>query len=110
MAAQGFPGPVAVEALQGAAHALAEGLRLGELRAEQVVSGEHGVGMEKNELMGLQFSPEDLGQMQRIRDAFNPEGLLNPLKLFPSTKGCGEIRVLPVAGQASLGAGVSSSS
>jgi len=70
------------------------------------ITGEHGVGMEKNELMSLQFSPADLALMERIRDAFNPEGLLNPLKLFPSTKGCGEIRVLPVTGQAASAAGV----
>jgi len=74
------------------------------------ITGEHGVGMEKNELMSLQFSPADLALMQRVRDAFNPEGLLNPLKLFPSTKGCGEIRVLPVTGQAAGAAGVSTSS
>ncbi len=71
------------------------------------ITGEHGVGMEKNELMSLQFSAADLALMQRVRDAFNPEGLLNPLKLFPLSKGCGEIRVLPVAGQAGSPAGVS---
>lgn len=74
------------------------------------ITGEHGVGMEKNELMSLQFSPADLALMQRIRDGFNPEGLLNPLKLFPSTKGCGEIRVLPLTGQAAGAAGVSPTS
>jgi glycolate oxidase len=62
------------------------------------ITGEHGVGMEKNELMSLQFSPADLALMRRMRDAFNPAGLLNPAKLFPGNKGCGEIRVLPVAG------------
>lgn len=69
------------------------------------ITGEHGVGMEKNELMALQFSKTDLALMQRVRDAFNPEGLLNPLKLFPTGKGCGEIRVLPVAGQIAGAAG-----
>jgi glycolate oxidase len=74
------------------------------------ITGEHGVGMEKNELMALQFSEADLGLMQRIRDAFNPEGLLNPLKLFPSGKGCGELRVLPIGGQMAGAAGVSAKS
>ena len=74
------------------------------------ITGEHGVGMEKNELMSLQFSETDLALMRRIRDAFNPEGLLNPLKLFPASKGCGEIRVLPVAGTAASSAGASASS
>ncbi len=60
------------------------------------ITGEHGVGMEKNELMPLLFSEADLALMRRVRDTFNPTGLLNPAKLFPSTKGCGEIRVQPL--------------
>jgi len=60
------------------------------------ITGEHGVGMEKNELMPLLFSESDLGLMRRVRDAFNPTGLLNPDKFFPSSKGCGEIRVRPL--------------
>jgi len=57
------------------------------------ITGEHGVGMEKDRLMPLMFSDADLEMMRRVRDAFNPEGLLNPEKIFPNTKGCGEIRV-----------------
>jgi len=60
------------------------------------ITGEHGVGMEKNELMPLLFSENDLALMRRVHDAFNPTGLLNPGKLFPSSKGCGEIRVRPL--------------
>ncbi|MBI3669857.1 MAG: FAD-binding protein [Acidobacteria bacterium] len=60
------------------------------------LTGEHGVGMEKNELMPLMFTPADLDLMQRVRGAFNPSGLLNPGKLFPFGKGCGEIRVRPM--------------
>jgi glycolate oxidase len=58
------------------------------------------VGMEKDRLMPLLFSQDDLDLMRGVRDAFNPTGLLNPGKIFPSTKGCGEIRVrpLPAAG------------
>jgi glycolate oxidase len=59
------------------------------------LTGEHGVGMEKNELMPLMFTPEDLALMARVRDAFNPDGLLNPQKILPLGKGCGELRVLP---------------
>ncbi len=59
------------------------------------LTGEHGVGMEKNELMPLMFSEADLDLMRRIRDAFNPRGNLNPGKIFPIGKGCGEIRVKP---------------
>jgi glycolate oxidase len=56
------------------------------------LTGEHGVGMEKNELMPLLFSDADFALMRRIHDAFNPDSLLNPGKVFPLSKGCGEIR------------------
>jgi glycolate oxidase len=57
------------------------------------LTGEHGVGMEKNELMPLLFSDADFDLMRRIHDAFNPDSSLNPGKIFPLNKGCGEIRV-----------------
>jgi glycolate oxidase len=57
------------------------------------ITGEHGVGMEKDRLMPLLFRDADLQLMQRVRDAFNPFGLLNPGKIFPGAKSCGEIRV-----------------
>ena len=60
------------------------------------ITGEHGVGMEKSEMMPALFSPADLDAMKRIRDAFNPAGLLNPGKMFPLGKGCGETRVRPL--------------
>jgi glycolate oxidase len=59
------------------------------------ITGEHGVGMEKDRLMPLMFSEAELELMKRIRDAFNPAGLLNPEKIFPAAKGCGEIRSRP---------------
>jgi glycolate oxidase len=59
------------------------------------ITGEHGVGMEKDRLMPLQFSEAELGLMRRVRDAFNPAGILNPGKIFPAGKGCGETRVRP---------------
>jgi glycolate oxidase len=63
------------------------------------LSGEHGIGMEKNELMPMMFSEADLNLMRGIRGAFNPDGRLNPDKIFPTEKGCGETRLnpLPVA-------------
>ena len=57
------------------------------------LTGEHGVGMEKNELMPLLFSDADFDLMRRVHDAFNPDSSLNPGKIFPLSKGCGEIRV-----------------
>jgi len=58
-----------------------------------VLTGEHGVGMEKSELMPLLFGDADFDLMRRIHDAFNPDSSLNPGKIFPLSKGCGEIRV-----------------
>lgn len=60
------------------------------------ITGEHGVGMEKDQLMPLIFSENDMELMQRVRAAFNPNGLLNPGKLFATGKGCGEIRIRPI--------------
>ena len=57
------------------------------------LTGEHGVGMEKNELMPLLFSDADFDLMRRVHDACNPDSSLNPGKIFPLSKGCGEIRV-----------------
>ena len=57
------------------------------------ITGEHGVGMEKNELMPLIFSADDLEMMSRMKNVFNPGGSFNPGKVFPSGKMCGELRV-----------------
>jgi len=57
------------------------------------LSGEHGIGMEKSELMPLLFSDADFALMRRLHDAMNPTCLLNPGKVFPVNKGCGETRV-----------------
>jgi len=46
--------------------------------------------------MPLLFSEAELGLMRRVRDAFNPAGLLNPGKIIPSAKSCGEIHVRPL--------------
>jgi len=59
------------------------------------ITGEHGVGFEKSELMPLMFTEADLEAMRRVRHALNPAGLLNPGKIFPFGKGCGEVRVRP---------------
>jgi FAD/FMN-containing dehydrogenase len=59
------------------------------------LTGEHGVGMEKNELMPLMFSEADLELMRKVRAAFNPVGRLNPGKVLPLGKGCGETRLQP---------------
>lgn len=54
------------------------------------ITGEHGVGMEKNNLMPLLFSEIDMAVMAELREAFNPKGTLNPQKIFPTTRSCRE--------------------
>jgi len=56
-----------------------------------VLSGEHGIGVEKRDLMGTMFTEDDLNQQQRIKCAFDPDGLLNPGKLFPVLHRCAEL-------------------
>ncbi len=60
------------------------------------ITGEHGVGIEKQNLMPLLFSDDDLDAMERVKRVFNPSGNLNPGKMFPLSKSCGELRVKPV--------------
>ena len=55
------------------------------------LTGEHGIGMEKKDLMPLIFSQEDVGQMLKIKDAFDPGGLSNPGKMFPTAGRCLEL-------------------
>ena len=55
-----------------------------------VLTGEHGVGTEKQEFMSLLFSDDDLEAMLRLRRAFNPSGCCNPGKILPVTRACVE--------------------
>jgi glycolate oxidase len=56
-----------------------------------VLTGEHGVGVEKRDLMGHQFTETDMNQQQRVKCAFDPGGLLNPGKVFPQLHRCAEL-------------------
>jgi glycolate oxidase len=56
-----------------------------------VLTGEHGVGVEKRDLMPAMFDEVDLNQQQRLKCAFDPEGLLNPGKVFPQLHRCAEL-------------------
>ena len=53
-----------------------------------VLSGEHGIGVEKRDLMTDQFTPEDLAQQGRVKCAFDGQGLFNPGKVFPTLSAC----------------------
>ncbi len=56
-----------------------------------VLTGEHGVGVEKRDLMPAMFSEIDLAHQQRLKCAFDPELLLNPGKVFPVLRRCAEL-------------------
>jgi len=56
-----------------------------------VLTGEHGVGVEKRDLMGSMFTEADLKQQQRVKCAFDPDSLLNPGKVFPQLHRCAEL-------------------
>ena len=56
-----------------------------------VLTGEHGVGVEKRDLMPAMFSEVDLAQQQRLKCAFDDKGLLNPGKVFPTLHRCAEL-------------------
>ncbi|MGE4077128.1 MAG: FAD-linked oxidase C-terminal domain-containing protein [Reyranella sp.] len=56
-----------------------------------VLTGEHGVGIEKRDLMGEQFTEIDLDQQMRVKCAFDPDHLLNPGKVFPKLRRCAEL-------------------
>ena len=61
-----------------------------------VLTGEHGVGVEKRDLMGEMFTEVDLKQQQRLKCAFDPDHLLNPGKVFPTLHRCAELGRLHV--------------
>jgi glycolate oxidase len=61
-----------------------------------VLTGEHGVGVEKRDLMGRMFDEFDLAHQQRLKCAFDPGGLLNPGKVFPQLHRCAELGRLHV--------------
>ena len=61
-----------------------------------VLTGEHGIGVEKRDLMAEVFTEQDLAQQQRIKCAFDPNGRLNPGKVFPVLHRCAELGQLVV--------------
>ena len=79
------------------ARVVAAGAEIMKLCAEVggSISGEHGIGLEKSDFMPFIFSAADLALMQRLKNVFNPTGLCNPGKVFPTKKSC--VEVGPVA-------------
>jgi len=66
------------------------------------ITGEHGVGMEKNELMDKLFSADSLDYMGRFKNLFDPDGRLNPGKVLPTGRGCLEIRQQPFSARTAV--------
>jgi glycolate dehydrogenase FAD-linked subunit len=60
-----------------------------------VLSGEHGIGLEKRDYMPLMFAPPDLAAQASMRAAFDPIGLANPTKVLPSPSSCGDVQHVP---------------
>lgn len=76
-------------------HAAGDEIVAASVAAGGVLSGEHGIGLEKRDYMPLMFSPVDLDYQQRLRTAFDPDGLANPGKVLPSGSRCGDVHALP---------------
>ncbi|MEK7752108.1 MAG: FAD-linked oxidase C-terminal domain-containing protein, partial [Acidobacteriota bacterium] len=66
------------------------------------ITGEHGVGMEKMELMKDQFSEASLELLAGLKKLFDPDCFFNPGKMLPTGRGCLEIRRPPPAGGAAV--------
>jgi len=64
------------------------------VEAGGVLSGEHGIGLEKKRFMALQFTDEDLAAQDRLRRAFDVTGLSNPAKVLPTGASCGHVTSL----------------
>jgi glycolate oxidase len=76
-------------------HAAGEEIVKASVAAGGVLSGEHGIGMEKRDLMPLMFAPADLAAQAALRAAFDTTGLANPTKVLPSPASCGDAHEVP---------------
>ena len=55
----------------------------GVIALEGSISGEHGIGFAKSKFLTIELSAEEIALMKRVKDAFDPQGILNPGKIFP---------------------------
>ena len=76
-------------------HAAGDEIVRVSVAAGGVLSGEHGIGLEKRDLMPLMFSDVDLAAQADLRRAFDPGLLSNPDKVLPSPAGCGDVHSVP---------------
>ena len=71
-------------------HAAGRAIISASIEAGGVLSGEHGIGLEKRDYMGMLFSEHDMATQDLVREVFDPEGLANPLKVLPSGSRCSD--------------------
>ncbi|MBA2282381.1 MAG: FAD-binding protein [Acidimicrobiia bacterium] len=76
-------------------HAAGEAIVRASLAAGGVLSGEHGIGLEKRDFMAWQFDADDLAAQARLRSAFDPDRVANPRKVLPRGAGCADLAGLP---------------
>jgi glycolate oxidase len=76
-------------------HAAGEEIVTVSVLAGGVLSGEHGIGLEKRDLMPLMFAEADLAAQAALRAAFDTTGLANPTKVLPSPASCGDSHSVP---------------
>jgi glycolate oxidase len=76
-------------------HAAGDEIVRVSVAAGGVLSGEHGIGLEKRDLMPLMFSADDLAAQAGLRRAFDTTGLANPTKVLPSPASCGDAHSVP---------------
>src|SRR5262249_28504533 len=72
------------------------------------LSGEHGIGYEKKEYLGMVFSEADLHTMRRVKAVLSPDGFLNPDKIFRTRRSCTEIGKQTVTSTIEIGKRVES--
>jgi glycolate oxidase len=75
-------------------HAAGEEILRASLAAGGALSGEHGIGVEKQKFMDEMFGPDDLDHQNRLRRAFDPACRANPGKVLPSAHSCADIQAL----------------
>jgi glycolate oxidase len=76
-------------------HAAGDEIVRVSVAAGGVLSGEHGIGLEKRDLMPLLFTPIDLDLQARLRAGFDPDGVANPHKVLPAGSRCADVQAVP---------------
>jgi glycolate oxidase len=76
-------------------HAAGEEIVRVSVAAGGVLSGEHGIGLEKRDFMSMMFTPVDLDAQARLRRSFDTTGCANPNKVLPSPASCGDLQHVP---------------